>query len=71
MGMFDTYTVKCFCGQSVEFQSKAGDCMMRDYSIDNPPPPIVAGDLINQSATCHACDRTITIRGCIVIYPSI
>jgi hypothetical protein len=44
MGMFDSFHHPCrACGAEVEWQSKAGECRLRDYRlISNPPPPDVA-----------------------------
>ncbi len=44
MGCYDTVRFPCpyGCGQFVEAQSKAGDCHLRVYSLEDAPPIIVA-----------------------------
>lgn len=61
MGMFDSMYVKCKCGREVEFQSKAGDCGLHKYTIDDCPAAI-AGDLIGQSCGCK-CGKIVQLRG--------
>lgn len=44
MGMFDSIYVDCpKCKAPIEFQSKSGACCLRDYSLWNVPPEVVAG----------------------------
>ena len=66
MGMFDSLYVTCKCGEDVEFQSKAGECALREYRITDVPP-VIAGDLIGQCETCRRCGCHITIRGCVTL----
>lgn len=66
MGMFDSLYVECRkCGEQVEFQSKAGDCYLHSYTLDNCPAS-VAGDIIGQSMICK-CGNGVTIRGAVVL----
>jgi len=61
MGMFDSLIVKCpDCGEEVEFQSKAGECMLACYSLDDCPPGIL-GDLDNVSEKCQ-CGKFVTLK---------
>ncbi len=61
MGMFDSVHVDCpECDNTIEFQSKAGECILNDYKIYNAPPEIL-GDLHNESETCQNCGRVVTI----------
>ncbi len=61
MGMFDSVHAECpGCLHSVEFQSKAGECVLRDFSLFNAPSEIL-GDLHNESETCQNCGRVVTI----------
>lgn len=66
MGMFDSVNVFCpACGAEVEFQSKAGECCLLEYSLDNMPAS-VAADLNGESCVCD-CGKTITlITQCVV-----
>lgn len=66
MGMFDRVWVRCDCGNRVEFQSKAGDCCLRDYTLDDVPARIAA-DLIGNSERCQKCGATITISGAVTL----
>lgn len=67
MGMFDSLYVKCReCGSAVEFQSKAGDCMLHSYSTLTVPGN-VAGDLLGQAETCK-CGNRITLRGSVTLF---
>ncbi len=60
MGCFDSVLVKCSCGEYLEFQSKADDCMMREYTV-NTMPERIAADLKNNAEQC-ACGNICTIR---------
>ena len=43
MGMFDSVYIPCpACGAMVEDQSKSGDCMCIDYTLDDCPSEILA-----------------------------
>lgn len=43
MGMFDSVYVKCDeCEESIEFQSKAGNCSLASYSPETAPFVILA-----------------------------
>lgn len=38
MGMFDTVHFRCKgCNTPLEFQTKAGECLLSDFSIENAP----------------------------------
>jgi hypothetical protein len=66
MGMFDSLYVTCRkCGKDVEFQSKAGECYLNRYTLENVPPA-VAGDLIEQVQTC-SCGNSICLRGSVTL----
>ena len=59
--MFDSVMVTCdVCGQRVEFQSKAGDQTLREYSLDDVPDEI-ANDLDGCVEAC-SCGRVITLE---------
>lgn len=67
MGMFDSLYVECRkCHEEIEFQSKAGDCSLHSYKLDNCPPG-VAGDIIGQSQSCQ-CGNVVTIRGAVMLF---
>jgi len=42
MGMFDSVWVKCpNCGQENQFQSKSGDCCLRNYNLGDCPDDVL------------------------------
>ena len=42
MGVYDTVWVKCpKCGEENGFQSKSGDCSLRDFDLDNCPEDVM------------------------------
>ncbi len=59
MGMYDTLTVICpHCGHLVEFQSKAGECTLANYSLETVPIDI-ANDLKGDYEICSNCDTEV------------
>ena len=55
MGMFDSVNVTCpNCGEFVEFQSKAGDCVLDCYGEASVPGEI-AKDIANDTEECRYC----------------
>lgn len=60
MGMFDSVWAECpKCHRQVEFQSKAGNCLLEDYTLDKVPL-IIADDLVGKSRHCE-CGAVCTI----------
>lgn len=52
MGMYDTVHFHCpSCGADMHTQSKAGECMLRDYQADEVPVDI-ARDLVREVLYC-------------------
>ena len=61
MGCFNTLRVPCpRCGEPAEFQSKAGDCDMREFSLADAPP-VILGDLADERHTCDMCGATFVL----------
>lgn len=61
MGMFDSVWFKCpKCGNQVEKQSKAGECVLKNISPDDVPVDI-AVDINGDILCCEECDKTFTI----------
>lgn len=59
MGMYDSVCGKCpACGTEVDFQSKAGKCLLREYNIGSVPVDI-ASDIDGDEITCHFCGETL------------
>ena len=53
MGMFDSVIAFCpKCAAELEFQSKAGACLLKTYSI-NSVPPNIAEDINGDTLTCN------------------
>ena len=62
MGMFDELTVYCpKCGNTIIFQSKAGECTLKRYTI-NTVPPDIAGDLNDEWKACPNCMAVVKIQ---------
>jgi hypothetical protein len=60
MGMFDSVFARCpKCGEEVEFQSKAGACDLKRYSMHSVPPEI-AQTLIGDTQRC-TCGEMLTL----------
>lgn len=63
MGMFDTVMVPCpECGETSEFQSKGGDCILAVYDLHACPPDVM-GD-VNRHApnTCEKCGTVFAVK---------
>ena len=62
MGMFDRVWVSCpKCGAQVEFQSKAGECILKDYTLNDVPPEI-REDIVGEMEFCENCEEVVTIQ---------
>lgn len=61
MGMFDRIWAKCpTCGEQVEFQSKAGRCVLADYAISSVPMGI-AEAIDGDTECCPKCSTVIKV----------
>lgn len=57
MGMFDRIYADCpTCCKPMEFQTKAGDCVMDSFSLEDAPGPLLR-DVINDPHYCRHCDQ--------------
>ena len=62
MGMYDKVWVACpKCGKNIEEQSKAGECLLIDYTINNAPLEILV-DIDGGELYCEPCDHYFRIR---------
>lgn len=60
--MFDTIELRCTaCGQLIDMQSKAGECLLHCYPYYAVPCEI-AKDLNGQTAQCENCGMLFTVR---------
>ncbi len=64
MGMFDRVYFSCphdECDGLVEFQSKAGACILETISPSEVPPAI-ALDIVDDTEECPKCERPVKVR---------
>ena len=62
MGMFDSVIVNCpNCGNEIEFQSKAGECRLKEYKISSVPITI-AESIKDTIESCRNCGTDITLK---------
>ena len=60
MGMCDRVIINCpHCGETLEFQSKAGLCELQTFDFGNVPPEI-AEDLLGEKQECK-CGRVLKL----------
>lgn len=61
MGMFDSVMVPCpACGKLMDFQSKAWDCDMLTFQLENAPPEILM-DIMNEPKFHQACGQWVAL----------
>ena len=63
MGMFDSVFIPCpKCEKSMEIQSKAGNCSLSVYSLENAPLKILM-DIEGEYIFCSnpECDKTFKL----------
>lgn len=71
MGMFDRIWVNCpRCDREHEFQSQAGECILRDYYGVEDIPDIIKADLLGERVSCE-CGATFEIKGLVEAYAAI
>lgn len=62
MGMFDSVNAKCpECGGNIEFQSKSGECILRNFPITEVPLEIAA-DIDGEYGHCDQCHDHFQIK---------
>lgn len=63
MGMFDRVMVPCpKCGTESEFQSKGGDCTLRDYTLENAPADVLLDVNRHAPNTCKECGTVFAVK---------
>ncbi len=56
--MFDTVIFKCpNCGKDIEEQTKAGECILRNFNC-NEVPINIAIDLFDEVVHCYECGKS-------------
>ena len=61
MGCYDSVIFHCKCGSKVEWQSKAGQCIMQKIDRDSVPVEI-ANDIQDTVAECPGCNKKYVIK---------
>jgi hypothetical protein len=61
MGMFDVVRHRCSCGGTIEWQSKAGECLLNSFSKDKVPLHI-AVDINDEVVSCYDCKKRYKIH---------
>lgn len=61
MGMYDTVRAGClYCDDEVEWQSKAGECILSVYCLGVDVVPIeILEDIKGEIGFCSGCDATL------------
>lgn len=63
MGMFDSLYVPCpECGCKVEFQSKAGQCSLDHYTLDDCPLVVLADVATQPIGVCSGCGMGVSVH---------
>jgi len=63
MGCFDTVLVPCpRCGAIDEFQSKSGDCLFEEYSLEDCPAEILFDVNRHAPAICLECGTRFMVE---------
>ena len=62
MGMFDTVLYSCpHCDEQIEDQSKAGQCNLDTFTLDNAPPSVLLS-ISNWTLDCPSCHQKFHIK---------
>lgn len=63
MGMCDTVHISCpKCNEVDEVQTKAGDCLLQEYDLDDAPPEILASLARRDPFTCLKCGTQYKVK---------
>lgn len=63
MGMFDIVHVPCpTCGVTAEFQSKSGDCLLKDFDLSETPPEVLRDVNRHGPTTCMKCETVFDVE---------
>ena len=63
MGCFDSIRLKCpECKTECEVQSKAGRCLLDDYTGDFDVPLVIAADVHGEFITCNGCGKPWVVQ---------
>jgi len=75
MGMFDTVNVPCPTCQTVAgFQSKSGDCLLMEYTLEEAPSDVLTDVNRHGPVTCEKCGTRygvkLTVTTVVVVWTS-
>ncbi len=62
MGCFDTVLVPCpKCGTKAQFQSKGGDCLLREYPLAECPEDVLTNVNRHAPNICEKCGMVFKV----------
>ena len=62
MGMYDTVLIKCpKCDGDIEFQSKAGKCLLSTYTLRDAPEELIDDIIDEGSVWCCNCEVDLKV----------
>ena len=63
MGMFDSVYVPCpKCGELNEFQSKGGDCLLNESTLENAPANVLLDMSRHSPVICQNCGTKYEVK---------
>jgi len=76
MGMYDTIYVPCpKCGEKEGFQTKGGECLLREYDLDKAPSDALSDVNRHAPCQCQKCgtwfmvDIRVAVTGVVAVDP--
>jgi hypothetical protein len=62
MGTYDTVNVPCpVCNTLEQFQSKGGDCTLREYELESCPPDVLSNINRHSPHQCIKCNTYFAV----------
>lgn len=63
MGMFDIVNVPCpVCKTVLKFQSKGGDCILKEYELNDVPSDVLSDINRHSPYICHSCGTKFAVE---------
>lgn len=63
MGVFDRVYIPCpKCGKESEFQSKGGDCILADYTLETAPVDVLLDVNRHSPNICENCGTKYDVK---------
>jgi len=72
MGCYDTVMVPCpSCGNREPFQTKSGECLLKEYDLEDAPQEVL-GD-VNRHAPydCQKCGASFYVKAVVTATPAL